>query len=204
MRRLLSAMVSGALMFVAAGSAAAQTTLASFTSGADGSDIFIPGVRVPVSGTGTYDHLTFNFYSDEPATTPTAFGTLFLLSTEYLGTPADLTTTTAGYLAQSQGIMGGVYVFDPTVTLLRGQTYYFYANATGLTTGEGGLVDGGLYGSDQATDPFHPTPSSEPNFRLAGQPVSATPEPVSLALLGTGLVGIAGATRKRKKANREA
>jgi len=63
-----------------------------------------------------WNNITFNWIAPGPS--PAAFGTLFVLTQEYLGTPAALSSATAGFLAASTGISGGMYDFAPGVTLL--------------------------------------------------------------------------------------
>jgi hypothetical protein len=58
----------------------------------------------PSSG-GPLDDITFNYYSDVPPATPLAGGTAFLLNQLYSGPPADLSTSTPGFLAASTGIV---------------------------------------------------------------------------------------------------
>lgn len=46
----------------------------------------------------------------------------------YLGLPGELEPSTPGYLAQSQGIDQGQYVFPPSVTVKGGIRYWFYSS----------------------------------------------------------------------------
>ena len=48
--------------------------------------------------------IAFNFFSFPGATTPVAVGDGFLLSMQYLGTPAALSSSTPGFLGQSDGL----------------------------------------------------------------------------------------------------
>ena len=82
----------------------------------------IPGQSVTTPAGGPWNNITFNFFSDF-AGTPAAAGTLFLLSQEDsifnagATAPQNLSSSTAGYIAQSQSISGGVYVFAPSLVL---------------------------------------------------------------------------------------
>jgi hypothetical protein len=89
-------------------------------------------------------NIAFNFFSDLPATTPYALGTGFLLSMEYLGTPADLSSATPGFLGQATA-SGGFYTFDPSLTLLPATQYFFYENALipGSSIIGGNVIAGG-------------------------------------------------------------
>lgn len=73
---------------------------------------------------------------------PLAVGTLFLLTQEYLGLPGNLGTSTPGYLAQSQRIDQGQYVFSPSVTLKAGVKYWFYASWQAGTVGSFNPITG--------------------------------------------------------------
>lgn len=92
------------------------------------------GQSVTIPGTSSYDSVRFNWdgFGDVPPTAPAtrgplAAGELFLLTQEYLGLPADLGPSTPGYVAQSQKIENGRYVFSPSVTLNAGTKYWVYA-----------------------------------------------------------------------------
>jgi len=101
------------------------------TSGADST--VVPtycGQSFTTPSGGPWHNITFNFYSTPaggatPASTPAAAGTAFLLTQEYLGTPAALSSSTPGYLAQSISISGGVYVFPSSLALSPGTKYWF-------------------------------------------------------------------------------
>jgi hypothetical protein len=85
---------------------------------------------------GPWHNIAINF-TEVPATTPTAPGTAFLLNQEYLGPPANLGSSTPGYLAASTGIVAGQYDFAPGVTVQPNTTYWVYEKiAVGSITGE--------------------------------------------------------------------
>jgi VPDSG-CTERM motif len=144
-------------------------------------------------------NIAFNLFSDVPATTPYALGTGFLLSMEYLGTPAALSSSTPGFLGQATAA-GGFYTFDPSLTLLPLTQYFFYENAlipAGAITAGGNPVAGGhLYFTTIASDNFSPA-SQSLNFRVTGTPVATSvPDNGStVMLLGIGVVAIAFARR---------
>jgi hypothetical protein len=58
---------------------------------------------------------------------PLAVGDLFILTREYLGLPEDLGVSTPRFLAQSERIEDGRYVFAPSVTLAGRTKYWFYS-----------------------------------------------------------------------------
>jgi hypothetical protein len=92
------------------------------------------GQSVTIPGAASYDNIRFN-WDGSIRTTPTAAaergpiaaGTLFILTREYLGLPADLSASTPGYLAQSSSIEDGRYVLPASVTLTGGAKYWFYS-----------------------------------------------------------------------------
>ena len=93
------------------------------------------GQSVTVPGVSSYNNLRFNWDGYAPGTVsapgprgPLAVGDLFVLTQEYLGLPSGLGSSTPGFLAQSQGIDGGQYVFSPSVTLNGGAKYWFYSS----------------------------------------------------------------------------
>lgn len=93
------------------------------------------GQSLTIPDTSSYNNVRFNWdgFGDvaptAPATRgPLAAGELFLLTQEYLGLPGNLGPTTPGYVAQSQQIENGQYVFSPSVTLNAATKYWFYAS----------------------------------------------------------------------------
>jgi hypothetical protein len=147
---------------------------------------------------GPWSGLTFNFYSNTPPTTPLAVGTAFLLSLEYLGTPAGLSSSTPGLLGQSTGISSGAYVFDPSLTLQPNTTYYIYENALAINTGSAtaGASGSHIYFALSDTTNFFSGDIGRANFQLSGE---AAPEPSTFALLATGLGGMGFALRRRRR-----
>jgi hypothetical protein len=153
---------------------------------------------------GPFDDLTFSFFSDVPAATPSAAGTAYLLSEPYSGTPAGLSTTTPGFLAASTGVSSGVYIFGATVTIQSGVTYYLYEDTALPATGGNAITGGNAYFANASTTAFATalTPDStalqSANFELSGSAVpltSTVPEPAPLVLVAAGI----GACLTRKK-----
>ncbi len=88
-------------------------------------------------------------------------------------------------LDATEGPGGSKITFD--FGLFPGETsdsMIVYTNAEGFTSGSLSITTSKL-----TTDP--------PAYAPSGAPISATPEPSSLMLLGTGVLGLAGAARRR-------
>ena len=143
---------------------------------------FFPGNSLTTSLGGAWDTITFNWFSDAPGNTPTAFGTLFLLSQEYSGTPQDLSSATPGFLAESQSTSGGLYTFDPSMTLAQNTRYFFYTDASGQLSGNNDVNGENLYYTFSADTPFS-ADFRDANYRLTGQVVpESTPTAIYLVL----------------------
>jgi hypothetical protein len=150
---------------------------------------------------GPWHDLTFNFFSDAPATTPTAAGTAFLLTQEYLDTPGGLSSSTPGFLAQTSNIVAGQWVFAPGVTVQPNTMYWVYENAAmGSITGANVVLGIHDYDSFSSGLPYIAGLLDSRNFRLSGDVVgAAVPEPASLTLLGLGAVGMMGYAWRRRR-----
>jgi hypothetical protein len=151
-------------------------------------------LRTPAGG--RWHDLTFSFFFDLlPPTTPAASGTAFLLTQEYPSTPAALGSSTPGFLAQSTGVVGGQWVFDPGVTIQPNTTYWVYENAAlGHITGSNTVLGIQSYVAFADSTTYAAVGDSL-NFRLSGDVVTAAvPEPASLTLLGLGTAGPASLT----------
>jgi len=169
---------------------AAAATIASYTAGMDPpSNSFEWGESFTTPGGGPWNGLQFIFYADAPPTTPDAGGIAYLLSSEYLGTPGNLSSSTPGFIAQSTGISANMYVFNPSVTLNANTEYWVYEtaalNITGTSVGAGTPGEH-AYGSNGNN--FVSLPAAVANFTLSGSLAPAVPEPSTIALMGIALV----------------
>src|SRR5262245_1264213 len=111
---------------------ARAVTIATHTGGIstvnDGS--FFVGQSFTTPAGGPWNHITFNFFSDNAGMTATADGTLYIFNSAYTGTPADLSLSRP--LAKSTGVSNGAYIFDPAFTLEPNMTYYAYSDTNML------------------------------------------------------------------------
>lgn len=136
-----------------------------------------------------FANIAFTFLTNHPTDTPFASGTGFLLSTEYLGTPAGLSSSTTGFIGQATA-SGGFYTFSASIQLAPSTTYYFYENASipsGTIWGGGAGSPGRQFYFSSAAGTNFSGGGGPLNFRVTGNPV---PEPGTTALLLS--VGLAG------------
>jgi hypothetical protein len=196
--------LSAAVWILLASLFAHADTLAQYTvvAGVPLNGQFFVGQSFTVVGSGSYTDITFDYYT--PTAAPYALGTGFLFSSAYLGAPADLSPALPGYLGSGAAV-GNVYNFGSSVTLTAGDQYFFYESArlplNSITFGT--VYSGGMSYSVyfDPTSTFGSSPYDyegySADFLVTGSPVSLTPEPSSLMLLGTGVLGFAGVLRRR-------
>jgi hypothetical protein len=156
-------------------------------TGGTASASFVPGQSLTTPSGGPWSNITFNFIGT--AGLPTAAGDLYLLTQEFLGTTNQLSTSLPGFVATSQSA-GGLYTFDPSLTLAPSTQYFVYANTSLLLTGSafGSYPGGNLYAAFMVGSNFSRTTGQDANFVLAGTPViTAVPESGSVVLIGFGL-----------------
>lgn len=151
------------------------------------------GQSFTTPGGGPWDNITFNFYSDIPATTLSAAGTAFLLSTSYAGTPTALSSAAPGYIASSTGVSGGMYLFNPSLELNSNTTYWLYENASITVTGGDPQPVGLTAFAVSATGNFDAPVAQTANFAVNGTAVTAStvPEPASVGLALAGFLTVA-------------
>jgi hypothetical protein len=179
--------IAVASLLIASAPEASADIVASFTSGTALNDAaaFV-GQSFTTTNLVPETNITFNFFSDVPPTTPEAVGTGFLLSQEYLGTPAALSSSTPGFLAQAAA-SGGEYSFGSAATLLPGTQYFLYENVhipSGSISGGATYSGGQLYATTSSSSDFAGEGLSTTNFLVQGSPATAVPEPSQYVVLG--------------------
>lgn len=146
-----------------------------------GSNADFWGENFITPASSSFNNIAFTFLTDFPNNTNFASGTGFLLSVEYLGTPANLSASTPGFLDQAIA-SGNFYTFTPSITLAPATTYYFYEN---VSIAPNTIFGGNVYAGHQ----FYVSSASGSNFSGGGQPLnfrvtgSQVPEPSTSALL---------------------
>ena len=194
-----------ALLALALFPAARAAVLAEFTSGGfpATNNFSVFGQSFTPVGAGSFTNIAFNFFSDVPATTPSAGGTAFLLSTVYAGTPAALTSGTPGFLGSATAA-SGFYNFDSGVTLNAGTQYFLYTNAAFPVSGSntGGYSGGGVYISTNGAAfqlAIVGASGVDAYFRVTGDAAgtSVPDSGATVAMLGVALVGLATLRRHR-------
>lgn len=188
-----------AAMVVTAAPVRAQTVIAQSTARSFTSNGAV-GQSLTTGADGPFDNLVFNFFNNRNATAP---GTLFLLTQAYSGTGNNLSSNTAGYVAQATGA-SNAYTFSSGITLQSNTQYFFYNNVNaGYDFSVTNSYSGGNSYAGTTVTPFVSSGGPDAAFRLTGTgPAAAAPEPGSFSLLCMGLVGGAGtlgAFRRRRR-----
>lgn len=119
------------------------------------------GQSFVVPESGTFGDLRFNFYSYQKS--PVAFGNLYLLTQEYLGIPAAMSSSMPGFVARAGSTAEGVYVFADAAAVTGGTKYWVYTDAQGSFAGsfDTDIYAGGdLYVTGFPTTPFRKAQAS--------------------------------------------
>lgn len=155
------------------------------------------------AGDSGWNNIEFNWYTGTVDTTHNtisgltalADGDVFILTQAYTGTTAGLSSSTAGFVAESTGISAGVYDFASSVTLAANTEYYIYSDTAlnePLVSTSGGTANFERWRSPSTgnSPDFAEAVGTENLFDLQG---TAVPEPATWAmfLVGFGAVGFA-------------
>lgn len=130
------------------------------TSGGTGTFNWV-GQSVSLPAGGPYANIRFNWYTFRKEAA--AFGNLYVLTEEYLGLSGNLNASTPGFVARSERIESGEYVFAASVKLTGGRKYWFYTDAQGSFAGsfDTDIYPGGdMYLSGYHAVPFFKAPAS--------------------------------------------
>jgi hypothetical protein len=157
------------------------------------------GQSFTVAGSGSYNNIKFNFFTNLAAPTPYAVGPGFLLSAPHFGLGV-INSATPGFLGTATA-SGGFYSFDSSVTLVAGTQYFFYQIFEYIPANTlliGGDYPGGAF--FEALDDglgFRLT-SADILFRVTGDAVSvSTPDTgMTAAMLGVVVLGLAAVRRR--------
>ena len=216
---MIKSIVISLLMFGLVATAGASTIIQQNTSGTQATigSGFFGGQSVTTPTGGPWDDIGFNFVQcltpngtscSSTANQPFALGGLYLLTQRYDGIPAGLSSATPGFIAYATAIIGGVWTFDPSVTLNPSAQYFFYMDTafngpevvySSSNPYEGGQAfeantgNGPDYGADNLV-----LANIDHVFTLTGNPANPVPEPTTMLLLVLGLGGLAGVRRFRK------
>jgi len=143
--------------------------------------------------------LGFNFINGENGAY--ARGGMFVLSQAYSGTPASLSSSSAGYLGFTNTISDGIWEFS-NVTLNPGTQYFFYMDGI-VPLGEviklvtTDVYAGGNISTNSPSGSFTSYTFADALFVVTGNQVSGAPEPGTLALMA-GAAAILALSRRRR------
>ena len=108
-----------------------------------------------------FQNIRFHWYTFQR--TPAAFGTLTLLTQEYLGLPREIGPSTPGFVARSERVADNSYLFGEDVSITGGTKLWVYTDAQGSFAGsfDQDIYPGGdLYVTGIPTLPFRKAQAS--------------------------------------------
>lgn len=119
------------------------------------------GQSFVVPETGSFNNVRFHWYAFQR--TGAAFGSLYLLTQEYLGLPRDLGPSTPGFVARSERVADSVYLFAQDASINGGTKYWVYTDTQGSFAGsfdQDIYAGGDMYVTGVQTLPFRKAQAS--------------------------------------------
>ncbi len=156
------------------------------------------GQSVTTPSGGPWTDLTFNLLRS--TNTPYAIGDLYLLTQAYSGSPSGLSSSVAGFVASTSTISGGLWVFDPSVSV-DGSTQYFLYMDTTFGDNVAMKYSGNTYSGGDAyatSSGNYGVRSFDLTFNFSGTEASAAPEPGTALLMSAIALTAFGVRRIRK------
>lgn len=129
-------------------------------------------------------------------------GDLFILTENHLGSPADLSSSTSGFVAKNNGFENGFWTFDRDVTLEADTTYYFVmgdrANATATRIRRNRDRSTPGLGFSRNENGSYRGNTGDLDYMLRGEVAAPVPLPATALLLVIGLAGLGAASIRRR------
>ncbi len=157
----------------------AEMTAGIFTAWAPGLAPYLMGHSVTVLPPYSYTGPHFSWLDDKKNPS-LAVGTMVIFTREYLGPAQGIGPSTPGFLARSVRIEGSDFVFDDSVVLNPGATYWFLEETAGafsryFTTGNVDVYPGGDFYNASVDGTWvrrevRPGSKEDASFRLSGRP----------------------------------
>lgn len=202
---ILAALSSAAVLVIGATTGQAATIQSvTHDTGAIERPYFSQGVTI--GSRADWDTITFAFDVQGGAGFEAfSTGEIYILTQDYLGRPEDLSASTEGFLAVSNGFEDGFWAFEKRVTLLADHTYYFVmgerSDASAITLFGSQAPAISALGFGASTGNAYAVNSGNVDFVLNGEIAPPAPVPLPatalMLLAGIGSLGAVAARRRR-------